>query len=188
MDVVTQLALGGVKISLTHARPLRCLNAGLVVPGNMRGVMAAGFAGEVRVLAGRGIEDELLSHRPFSIGNAYPTSGGKLITAGVEALAHAISTSEPGESPRATDSERSLRSALALFEEIGVRSATLPLIETVSGDSDRTRQGRAFGALLAGHLRRRSRLRDVTVAGLDHEFLSGLGAWLIESGAIPILD
>ncbi len=185
---MTQLALGGIKISLAYARPLRCLSAGLIVPGNMRGVMAAGFAGEVRVRAGRSVEEELLGHRPFSLGSAYPTGPGRLGSDGVVALVHAISTSEPGEAPRAVDSERALRSALALLEDLGVRSATVPLIETLSGSPVSVKQGHAFGGLVSGHLRRRSRLRQVTVAGLDHEFLAGLRTCLIETGAIPILD
>lgn len=184
----TRLALGSTGIILVYARPLSHLAAGIVVPGNMRGVMAAGLAGEVRVRAGRSIEDELLQHRPFSLGNAYPTGAGRLQSDGVEVLAHAITSTEPGDTPKATHAERAVRAALALLDNQGARTATLPLIETTSGNADAKGQGRAFAALVAGHLRRRSRLRQVTIAGLDRDFLSGVHDYLSEQGAHRVED
>jgi len=181
-----QLADGGTHVRLARARPLEHLSASLYVPANLRGVMAAGLAGEVRVRAGRNVEDELLSHRPLSLGRAYRTAPGRLADSGVEVLAHAVMSDAPGKRARSEDSERALRAALELIETSGIRSLTLPLIEVASGDPDAEAQGRAFGQILAGHLRRRSRMRQVTVAGLDRQFLSGLSAYLLDSGAIPV--
>lgn len=185
-DVTLQLARGGTHVHLARARPLQHLSAGLYVPANLRGVMAAGLAGEIRVRAGRDVEDELLSHRPLSLGRAYRTQSGRLADSGVQVLAHAVASDAPGRPARSEDSERALRAALELIETTGIRSVTLPLVEVASGDPDAEAQGRAFGRLLAGHLRRRSRMRQVTVAGLDQQFLSGLSAYLLDSGAIPV--
>ena len=185
-DRPARLALDRTEITLTFSRPLGSLSAGIFVPGNMRGVMAAGLAGEVRVRAGRAVEDELLAHRPFSLGKTYPTGGGNLIGAGIATLAHGIVSSEPGETPKTAHSERALRAALVLFDDLGVRTVTLPLVDTVSGAADTGRQGQALGTLLAGHLRRGSRLRRVTLAGLDRDFLAGARETLIQSGAIPV--
>lgn len=185
-DMTFQLAHGGTHVRLARARPLEHLSAGLYVPANLRGVMAAGLAGEVRVRAGSDVEDELLSHRPLSLGRAYRTDPGRLAASGVRLLAHAVASDAPGRPARSEDSERALRAALELIDSSGIRSVTLPLVEVASGDPDPEAQGRAFGQLLTGHLRRRSRMRQVTVAGLDHQFLSGLSAYLIDSGAIPV--
>ena len=185
-DVPTHLALGGIEILLALSRPLANLSAGLYVPGNMRGIMAAGLAGEVRVRAGRSIEEELLAQRPFSLGNAYATAAGGLAASGVSLLAHGITSAEPGETPRTTHVERALRAALTLFDDSAIRSATLPLMEIAAGSLDGRGQGLALAALLAGHMRRGSRLRRVTVAGLDPEFLAGLRQGLLDAGALAV--
>lgn len=187
-EVISQLALGMAEISLAYGRPLAHLSAGIYVPGNMRGVMAAGLAGEIRIRAGRTVEDELLAHRPFSLGKVYATGAGRLESDGVKHLAHGITVAEPGQSPRALHVERALRGALLRFDELGARTVTIPLARVVPGTDDRMRQGCGQGALIAGHLRRGSRIRHITVAGLDQTFLTGIKESLIELGAIPIDD
>ncbi|MEZ4570907.1 MAG: hypothetical protein R2849_11385 [Thermomicrobiales bacterium] len=148
--------------------------------------MAAGLAGEIRVRAGRDVEDELLAHRPLSIGRAYRTGPGRLSALGVKVLAHAVTSNEPGTPPQPIQSERGLRAALELLEETGMRTVTLPLVEVARGQAGGAAHGRSYGSLLTSHLRRRSRLREVTIAGLDRDFLTGLDAYLREAGAIPI--
>ncbi|CAN5502741.1 hypothetical protein BH23CHL2_BH23CHL2_23780 [soil metagenome] len=187
-DTLIRLALGSVGLTLYPARPLRHLSAGLYVPANLRGVMGAGLAGEVRVRAGREVEDELLRLRPLSLGRAYRTNPGNLAAAGVEVLAHAVTSDSPGETAKPGQSDRALRAALELFDDAGIRAVTLPLVEVAPGDPASEKQGQAFGQLLTGHLRRRSRIRQVNVAGLDHHFLAGLEAYLRNAGALPIDD
>ncbi len=184
----THLALGGAAIRLTDSRPLALPSASIVVPGNLRGIMAAGLAGEVRVRAGSAVESELLQHRPFNLGEAYPTGPGRLETTGLTTIAHAITSREPGVRPRAAHAERALRAALLLLDERGTRSVTLPLLETQPASTDAERQGRAFGMLVAGHLRRGSRLREVAIAGLDRAFLAGATAALLAEGATPVAE
>lgn len=185
-DTPIRLAMGSVELALYSARPLRHLSAGLYVPANLRGVMAAGLAGEIRVRAGREVEEELLRMRPLSLGRAYRTNPGNLAAAGVKVLAHAVASNSPGETAKPGQSDRALRAALELFDDAGVRAVTLPLVEVASGDPRSEKQGQAFGQILTGHLRRRSRIRQVTVAGLDHHFLAGLQAYLRDAGALPL--
>ena len=181
-DPVHHLAFGGARIALAASRPLGWLSPGLFVTGNLHGLMAAGFAGEVRVRAGRDIEVELLGHRPLSLGRAYPTGAGGLAETGVQTIVHGIVSAEPGEAADPGHTDRALRSALVLLDELGIRRVTLPLVEVVLS-RDRAAQGRAMGTLIAGHMRRRSRLLSVTVAGLDEDFLAGVRAALLEAGA-----
>jgi O-acetyl-ADP-ribose deacetylase (regulator of RNase III) len=180
------LALGGVRLALVQQRPLAQLSGALFVPGNLRGVMAAGIAGEVRVRAGREVEVELLSQRPMSLGRAYATGAGKLSEACVTAIIHGIMHAAPGEPSNSRHAEQALRSGLLVVEEMDIRSLTLPSIEIVSTARRREDQGRAMGSLIAGHLRRRSRIRTVRIASLDPDFLAGTRNELLSFGAIPI--
>lgn len=186
VDATHHLGLGGAHLTLVPARPLGQLSAAMFVPGNLLGVMAAGLAGEVRVRAGQDVEAELLGQRPLSLGRAYATNPGKLSDACVTTIIHGIVSTAPGEPASPRHAEQALRSGLLLVDELGVRSITIPVLEVDSSARNRADQGRTFGTLVAGHLRRRSRLRKVNIAGLDAEFLAGVYGALIESGAIPI--
>lgn len=183
MSDLARLAFGGTIIDITEARPLQRPSEGLLVPANSRAVMGAGLAGEVRLRAGREVEDELVRHRPLDLGRAYPTGAGRLAESGVVILAHAVIYREPGEPARPGHDERALESALELFEEAGARTVTLPTLRLVGGpDPD----GRTLAAPLAGHLRRRSRIRHLTIAGLDTDYLRRLASDLRQLGALPV--
>jgi sugar phosphate isomerase/epimerase len=185
MSDLRRLAFGGTIIDLAVARPLQRLSEGMLVPANSRGVMGAGLSGEVRLRAGREVEEELGRYRPLDVGRAYRTGAGRLAQAGVTILAHAVINREPGEPNRPGQDERALAAALELFEEAGARTVTLPTLRLAGGpDPD----GRTLAAPLASHLRRRSRIRHLTVAGLDTEYLQRLAADLSQLGATPLDD
>lgn len=182
MSDLERLALEKTIIELAAARPLQCPSAGMLVPANSRAVMGAGMSGEVRLRAGRDVEDELVRHRPLDLGRAYATGAGRLAADGVEVLAHAVINREPGEPSRPGQDERAFEAALAIFEEAGVRRVTLPILRMAGGPEP---DGRTIAAPLASHLRRGSRIRHVIVAGLDAEYLSRLDFELRKLGAIP---
>jgi O-acetyl-ADP-ribose deacetylase (regulator of RNase III) len=188
MSDVARLAYENTIIDLVPARPLQRLSAGLLVPANTRALMAAGLAGEVRLRAGREIEDELSRFRPLDLGAAYPTAPGRLVDAGVELLVHAVFSREPGEPHRPGQDERAVIAALAVFEEAGIRTLTLPIIQLADGRTGPDRQHRTVAAALTGHLRRRSRLRNITIAGLDGEMLRQLAHELQAAGAFLAAD
>jgi hypothetical protein len=181
-----RLALARAIIELAEERPLQRLLAGLYVPANSRGVMLAGLAGEVRVRAGAEVEHELRARQPLDLGRAYPTGPGRLAVAGVELIVHGVAAIEPGEPARPAATESALAAALRAFDDAGVRSVTLPLLRLASEQEQARGKESTMAALIAGQLRRDSRLRSIVVAGLDGGHLDAIRRELIEAGASPV--
>jgi O-acetyl-ADP-ribose deacetylase (regulator of RNase III) len=188
MSEPRRLGFGNTLIDLILVRPLQTSSAGLLVPANTHAVMVAGLAGEVRVRAGRTVEDELNRFRPLDLGRAYPTGAGRLSESGFELLVHAVVSVAPGEPNRTGQDERALVSALDVFEEAGVRSVTLPIVRIADGRTQPAPAQRTMAAALASHLRRGSRIQRLTIAGLDDEHLARLSDELRLAGAIRIED
>jgi hypothetical protein len=180
-----RLALAHTIIEMVMERPLQRLSSGLYVPANSHGVMLAGLAGEVRVRAGGEVENELRGQRPLDLGRAYPTGAGRLGAAGVELIVHGVASVAPGESSRRAAAASALAAALHIFDESGIRAITLPLLQLASEQEVARGDEHTMAGLIAAHLRRDSRLRSITVAGLDSGLLEAIGRELVDAGATP---
>lgn len=170
--------LGRATIEMVNDRPSRHLTEGLFLTANARGVMAS----ELRVRAGSEVEEELRRQAPLLVGNAYVTGPGKLVDGGLRVIVHGVTVSGPGDPPRPGSPEAALTNGLLAFESVAARSVTIPLInrqmpERRSGDN-----ARALATALAGHLRRRSRLDRIIIAGLDPDYLTAVRDRLVELG------
>lgn len=165
--------------ALDHPRP------GLYVPGNGRGVMAAGLAGEVRLKGGPEIERELRGHTSLLEGEAYLTGPGRLAALGVERIAHGIVTREPGETPRADIPQRALSAGLRLLAVSGVRSVTAQGIGTRIPGVSHADAGAEMARVVAAQVRQ-SRLREVVVTSIHADFLAACLAELQGLGAVSL--
>lgn len=176
------LRFDGTRIRLIQDRPLRHLSSGIYIPANARGLMAAGMAAEFRLLAGPEVEHELRAHVPIPIGSAVVTGVGALAERGVVRAAHGVTTRETGTRPRSHDLERALTDALAQLELEDIRDITLPLA-TAQLDQPTAANAQILARILAAHLRRRSRFRSITIAGLDATFLDEFAGAMNTLGA-----
>lgn len=174
------------ELLLVQGRALDHLRPGLYVPGNGRGVMAAGLAGEVRLKGGPEIERELRGHTTSLLeGEAYLTGPGRLAALGVERIAHGIVTREPGETPRADIPQRALSSGLRLLAESGVRTVTAQGIGTRVPGVSHADAGAEMARVVAAQVRQ-SRLREVVVTSIHDGFLAACLAELVGLGAVAL--
>lgn len=171
--------LGRATIEMINDRPSRHLTEGLFLTANTRGIMA----GELRVQAGPQVEEELRRQGPLLVGNAYVTGPGRLADRGVRVIVHGVTVTSPGDPPRPGNPELALMNGLLSIEDAGVRAVTLPLVNRQLPERQPGDNARSLAATLAGHLRRRSRLDRVIIAGLDPDYLSTVRDRLVELGA-----
>lgn len=173
---------GSVLVHFQAGRPLRHLSESIFVPVNGQAIMGAGLAGEVRVAAGPEIEQELRRQAPLSVGAAYLTGPGALSAQGVQLLIHGVVTAQTGTTPRRGDPGRALESGLNLIEGTKLRSITVPLLNRQAPERAEGSNATALVTILAAHLRRGTRLREVILAGLDSGYLDGARVALIDLG------
>ncbi|MFW6076093.1 MAG: hypothetical protein ACOC9Y_10890 [Chloroflexota bacterium] len=173
---------GHTTLTFHDDRPLMHPSAGLYVPVNMRGILGAGLAAEVRLAAGPDVELELREHVPLVLGDAYLVRPGKLAGRGVEAIAFGVAVRDPCETPRIGMPEMALKRGLELFEDALIRDITIPLVNRQMPERQPGDNARAVATHIAAHLRRRSKLRHIKVAGLDNAYLDALRHELLELG------
>jgi O-acetyl-ADP-ribose deacetylase (regulator of RNase III) len=101
---------------------------GVVCPANMRGVMGAGMAGQIRLAAGGEIEREAMENAPLALGSAISTSAGKLQTRGIQTIIHAVVADALGAPTRIDIVRAATTAALAEADRRRVKSLLLPSI------------------------------------------------------------
>jgi O-acetyl-ADP-ribose deacetylase (regulator of RNase III) len=174
------------ELLLVQGRPLDFPRPGLYVPGNGRGIMAAGLAGEVRLRGGQEIERELRGHTGLLEGEAYLTGPGRLATLGIQRIAHGIVTREPGGTPRSGTPQRALSAGLRLLAEAGVRAVTAQGVGTRVVEISHEEAGAEMARVIAAQVRQ-SRLREIVVTSIHPGFLAACRAELVRLGGV-ILD
>lgn len=176
---------GPAMVHFQVGRPLRHLSESIFVPVNAEGIMGAGLAGEVRLAAGPDIEQELRRQAPLSVGAAYLTGPGALSAQDVQNLVHGVITRQPGTTPRRGDPDRALESGLELLEGTTSRSLTVPMLNRQVPERAEGANATGLATILAAHLRRGTRLREITLAGLDAAYLATARSALVDLGGFP---
>lgn len=101
---------------------------GIVTPANRRGVMGAGFAGQIRMAAGGEVEREAMALAPLTIGAVVATSGGRLQERGVTTIIHAVVSESLGSPTRVDIVRTAIGSAMAEADRQRLRSLLIPAI------------------------------------------------------------
>lgn len=179
---VQSIRLERATISFHGGRPLSFPSAGLYVPVNSRGILAAGTAAEVRLAGGPDVEQGLRQQVPLSVGNAYLIGPGKLIERGIEVIAFGVAVRDPGDMPRIGVPEQALKRGLELLEDRSIRAITIPLVNRQMEERHPGDNARNLARHLAAHLRQRSNFRQVKVTGLDEGYLRVLRSELVHLG------
>lgn len=180
---IIELYSGGARLLIICGRPLDWLSDGFYTGANARGVMGAGLQADLRRVAGSDIERELRAQAPLSPGEAYLTGPGQLAGEGVKAIAHGVVVAEPGGSATLDTSIDALLDGLRLLEDAGCRSVTVPQVGwRISSLDDRVVVAE-LGKVVLTHLRRRSKLDEVTIIVSHQEYLDTLVDSLKKSGA-----
>jgi O-acetyl-ADP-ribose deacetylase (regulator of RNase III) len=180
-----RLGYGPAELLLVQGRPLDFPRPGLLVPGNGRGIMAAGLAGEVRLRGGEEIERELRGHTGLLEGEAYLTGPGRLAALGIQRIAHGIFTREPGDTPRAGIPQQALGAGLRLLAEAGVRAVTTQGVGTRVPEVSHAEAGAEMARVIAAQVRQ-SRLREIVVTSIHPEFLAACRIELESLGAVSL--
>lgn len=180
---VTELYSGGARLLIVHGRPLDWLSEGFYTGANARGVMGAGLQASLRRAAGADIERELRAQAPLSLGEAYLTGAGQLVGEGVTAIAHGVVVPEPGGSATLETSINALLDGLRLLEDAGCRSVTVPQAGWRISSLDERVVAAELARVVVTHLRRRSKLDQVTIIASHQEYLGTLVESLKKSGA-----
>jgi O-acetyl-ADP-ribose deacetylase len=168
----------GTKLNVVQGRALEFLQAGIYTGANIRGVMAAGLAAELRRAAGPDVERELRANLPLQLGRAYLTSPGNLAGKGVLAIAHGVVATDPGVGASLDISIRAMLDGLARLEDAGCRAVTIPQIGFRVANLDQKVAASELARVIVAHLRRKSRLTTVTIVSMDQEYLDALTAGL----------
>lgn len=163
------------RVELILGTTLEHLREGLYTGANLQGVMGAGLPAEIRRAAGSDIERELRAQMPLSLGSAYLTSSGALAGSGVKAIAHGVLVSEPGGRTQLDIAINALLAGLRLLEEQGCRTIVIPQIGWRVANLDQTVAARELARVIVTHLRRKSRLRSVSVVSRHQDYLEALG-------------
>lgn len=108
--------------------PLRQAIDGIVVPANRRGVMGAGFAGQVRLAGGSEVEREAMAFAPLTIGGAVSTTAGLLAERGVRTVIHAVVSDALGAPTRLDIVRAATSAALIEADRRRVKGLLLPAI------------------------------------------------------------
>jgi O-acetyl-ADP-ribose deacetylase (regulator of RNase III) len=167
---------GGTKLNLVCGRALDHLQAGIYTGANIRGVMAAGLAAELRRAAGAEVERELRSHLPLQLGRAYLTSPGLLGGHGVQGIAHGVVANEPGGGASLDISIRAMVDGLSRLEDAGCRTVTIPQIGFRVANLDQEVAAAELAKVIVAHLRRKSKLTTVTIVSMHQDYLDALAA------------
>jgi O-acetyl-ADP-ribose deacetylase len=170
-------------IALVHGQPMDHLSEGLYSTVNARAVMATGLAGAIRLSGGPEIERELRAVGDLLVGRAYVTGPGRLAKHGLLKIAHGITTPQPGMAPNRAPVQAALSDALDLLDREGIRTLTLPEIGMRIPGIAIDDAAAILASHLASALRRRSKLREVTIVGLDPGYLSSCASLLEALGA-----
>lgn len=173
------------QVFLVQGRPLDHPRPGLYVPGNGRGIMAAGLAAEARLMGGAEIERELRGYSSLLEGSAYLTGPGRLAELGIECIAHGIITRETGATPRAGVPQRAFGNGLRMLVEAGIRVVVTGVVGLRVERANHQQAGIDMARVIAAQIRQ-TRLREILVATLHHDVLTACRAELRELGAIPI--
>ncbi len=179
----TTLNFGTVTIEIFVEQPIKHLEAGVIVPANLQGVMAAGLARDIRIAAGAQIERDLRAQLPLIPGEAYLTGPAALQERGVEVVAHAVVVRDPGSTARGHDLEDALISAMQRLEVANVRAILIPFLTTRLAGHTTEVNAHLLAKLVVQHLRRASRIKRVTLAGIHSGFAAALAGSLRELGA-----
>ena len=108
--------------------PLRQAIDGIVVPANRRGVMGAGFAGQVRLAGGSEIEREAMALAPLTVGGAISTSAGQLAGRGLTTIVHAVVADALGAPTRLDIVREATSASLVEADRRRIRSLLLPAL------------------------------------------------------------
>ena len=170
-STIAELYYGATRIRLQQGRVLDNLSAGLYTDANSRGVMGAGLAADLRRAAGAEVERELRACAPLLVGEAHLTSGGALSPLGVTAIAHGVVVSEKGVTSSLDLASRALLTGLRLLEEAGCRSISVPQIAWRVANLDHQIAALELARVILTHLRRQTRLNEITIVSLHREYL-----------------
>ena len=99
---------------------------GIVCPANRRGVMGAGFTGQIRMTGGIEIEREAMAQAPLTIGSAISTSAGALVDRGVTTIIHAVVSDALGAPTRIDIVRSATGAALKEADRRRLKSLLLP--------------------------------------------------------------
>ncbi len=102
----------------------------IVNPANSYLIMGGGVAGAIKKKGGKIIEEEALKHSPINIGQAILTSAGKLKA---KHVIHSPTMKYPGELTNENNVRSSIKAALNLALENGIRSLAFPGMGTGVG-------------------------------------------------------
>jgi len=175
-DTDNDIYFGGTKLNIVHGRALDHLHEGVYTGANIRGVMAAGLAAELRRAAGAEVERELRTHLPLQLGRAYLTSPGNLAAQGVQVIAHGVVANEPGVSASLSVSISAMLDGLGRLEEAGCREVTIPQIGFRVANLDQQVAAGELAKVIVAHLRRKSKLTTVTIVSMHQDYLDALVA------------
>lgn len=170
--IMDELYFGGARVLFIEGHALDHPAEGFYLGANAQGVMAAGLQAEIRRVGGADVERELRSQGPLLVGKAYLTSPGALAEQGVRFIAHGVVVDEPGTSANLATSIAALLSGLRMLEDAGCRSVAVPQAGWRVGDLDQVTTADELGRVIITHLRRKSRLDQVSVVSRDPEYLA----------------
>lgn len=125
---ITEIGEIGVKV-----RPgdlLEVFTDAIVNPASPDGAMTAGLAGALKNAGGDNIEKEALSKAPIAAGTAVATGAGAL---SMLFIIHAPAVDGPGSASDAEKVRAAVSASLALAEELGLETVTVPGMGTGVG-------------------------------------------------------
>ncbi len=122
--------IGDIGVKVRQGDALSVFSDAIVNPASPDGKMAAGLAGTIKKAGGNGIEKEVLSKIPISVGTAVATGAGTLPFLHI---IHAPTGEKPGGKSSPGNVRAAVSAALALSEELGLDTVTVPGMGTGIG-------------------------------------------------------
>ena len=156
MDESNGVRFGRTLLVSVTGDPLRQAIDGIVVPANRRGVMGAGFAGQVRLAGGSEVEREAMAVAPLTVGGAVSTGSGKLEERGVHTVIHAVVANALGDPTRLDIVRAATSASLIEADRRRVKALLLPTLGAGLGPG-RLHSGEAMVVMIeeiVAHLRR----------------------------------
>lgn len=122
--------IGDIGVKVRQGDALSVFSDAIVNPASPDGKMAAGLAGAIKKAGGDNIEKKAVSQAPIAAGTAVATGAGTLPFLHI---IHAPTGEKPGGRSSPANARAAVSAALALAEELGLDTVTVPGMGTGIG-------------------------------------------------------